>query len=354
MRFIDPLKQKMHNLLESGRAIPLNHARMSYGSIADYERLADKIRSDAGNKNVPVVIDLTPLERLGNGDALAEKLKPLAAEYLLTFLCNENAVLETTIKAGIQHLAQIIIYDSKGQFLRVDGLQANKVAAETARNNLKADGNISATRQHIAHAKLLALLSPKGVIHAYPGCGLPRDDIVWLDGRWYLRMPNRMLVTCYLNMKEALKRPVNLTTISYEVVYALYNYFRREPPIIRPCDVIVVPSNIALLVGAAVQSFTEIPVCVIDKLGPIPSKHLAQTHASIPLRDKRICLLVEVSATGSELDRTILYLSSQKAQVQKVIVCYNLEVGRSMLTEHVEFTSLCCPKKDLGYVYRSD
>jgi hypothetical protein len=139
--------------------------------------------------------------------------------------------------------------------------------------------------------------------------------------------------------------------MAYEVVYSLFDGFARRA--VAPCDIIVAPNNSALLVGAAVQSITEIPVCVIDKLGPIPTRNLSSMHTSLAVAGKRVCLLVEVSATGGEIDRSIQYLVYRRADVQRIICCYHLNVGRPLLCDYQIATFLCSPKTDLGYVYRS-
>ncbi len=356
MRVIDPLKTQMHRLLQAGVAGPLQTALQRYGSKADYEDLAKQIRTGHKTTKEAVLVDLSPFRRLGSEKALGEVLDSVAKEFPLTIQCVEDGVLETIRQTSLPQFAQIAVYDSAGKFQRSEGKTPDSVPLEATHKLLQAQGSLAETRKSIAHQKLLELLAPGGVIYPYPGCGAPESDLVYLQGRWFLRMTNRMLVSCYLHLKAALQRPEALSTITYEVIYSLYQQFRRTPPVTRPCDVLVVPNNTALLVGAAVQAMTEIPVCIVDKLGPIPSRHLAHSQTSVPLKDKRVCLLVEVSATGSEVDRAVLFLSSQRAPVDKAIViaCYGLEVGRSMLTKLVQHTTLCRPKEDLGYVYRSE
>ena len=64
-------------------------------------------------------------------------------------------------------------------------------------------------------------------------------------------------------------------------------------------------------------------------------------------------LLEEVVATGSEVDRAILYLNEIGANIVKIISIYNLEVGKPLLINPNHITSLCKPKEELRYVYRS-
>jgi hypothetical protein len=356
MKVIDPLKSKMHTLLQSGVAAPLQQSLMGYGSKADYERLDREIRSASDPDHESTVIDLTPFRRLGNEETLGSVLQSAAGQFPLTILCVENAVLESLRKTPLLKSTQIAVYDSTGKLKGFEGKTPNAVLLEPTRRFLEASASLVEMRKSVGHEKLIELLTPGGIIYPYNGEGIPEDDLVYRQGRWFMRMKNGMLVSCYLHLKAALQHPEALSTIAYEVIYALYQQFRREPPVNRPCDVIVVPNNTALLIGAAVQAFTDIPVCVVDKLGPIPSRYLAHMQTSVPLQDKRVCLLVEVSGTGSEIDRSVLFLSSQRAQIDKLVViaCYSLEVGRSMLITHLQNTALCRPKLDLGYVYRSE
>ena len=348
---VDPLKLKIDALLRKGRASPLHYARGMYGSKNDYETLGATLADLASESDRELAVDLSPFDRIGNPDLLLRTLTPLADRCDLVLFTLENQVLETLHTIHAERLGRVAVFNRQGRCTSITGrLPAHPLVA---RDELTVHMHIMDFRARVRQRTLLSLLSPNGVV--YPcAASAPPEEIADLSGRQFLRMPNGMLVSCYIDIKQVAKNPETLSTIAYEIVYALFEGFNRDLVEQPPCNVIVVPNNTALLLGAAVQVMTGVPVCVVDKLGPIPSTHLAYSHTSIPLTGKRACLLVEVSATGAELDRTVLFLSFQRAQVTRVVCTYNLEVGRSTVAKKVPVLNLCLPKRELGYVYRSE
>ena len=49
----------------------------------------------------------------------------------------------------------------------------------------------------------------------------------------------------------------------------------------------------------------------------------------------------------------IMFLNHMKADLIKIIAIYNLEVGKPLLLKEKHIESLCKPKEELKYVYRS-
>jgi hypothetical protein len=65
-------------------------------------------------------------------------------------------------------------------------------------------------------------------------------------------------------------------------------------------------------------------------------------------------MIEEVIATGGEIDRAIIFLDSFKTEITKIIGLYNLDIAKPLLYKSSKVVSLCHPKKDLNYVYRSN
>jgi hypothetical protein len=356
MIIVDPLKLKIDELLRLGQAQPLKMARVRYGSPKDFAILGGVIERMAGENEDGVIIDLMPFSRIGDPEVLVRRLAPVARQIPVTIFTLKNAILEVLERSLLAKLLQFAVFGSTGKVCEFRGSTKKNTGYTRIRKEIEGDHDLPTYRRRASHLRLCALLAEDAIVFPDKSRGIPKphSNIVLLGAQRYLRMPNGMLVSAYIDFKSAVTNPEALSAVAYEVIYALYQGFRTDLDS-KPCDVVVVPNNTALLVGAAVQAITDIPVCVIDQLGPIPSARVATTHESSHLEEQsRACLLVEVAATGGEIDRTVLHLASRHIRIVHVISCYNLEVGHSLLTESVKQTHLCRPKRELGYVYRSE
>jgi hypothetical protein len=118
-------------------------------------------------------------------------------------------------------------------------------------------------------------------------------------------------------------------------------------------DYLICSNHTSLYLASAIQLITGKTLIMLDRLGPIPSKIPILNERKTQISGKRGILIEEVMATGSEVDRSIIYLSSMNTSIDKVLTFFNLEIGKPLSVESDCIISLCKPKDDLGYVYRS-
>jgi hypothetical protein len=142
--------------------------------------------------------------------------------------------------------------------------------------------------------------------------------------------------------------------ISYEALLAITECFRRDINLLNNFDYFVTANNTAVFLASLLEFIIDKPIVSIDKLGPIPSFQLDSPSIFDDLADKRVIVFQDVVATGNETDRMILFLKHMKAKIESIITLFNLEVGKINLANSVEVKSLCKPKDELKYVYRSD
>jgi orotate phosphoribosyltransferase len=251
---------------------------------------------------------------------------------------------------------KIAYYSIAGELISIsEGSEIDKQFKNQIENDLQADtkdSKIEYLRNWYAEEKLTQLLFKQNCIDI-PGPKDNENTVEYISGRYYRKMTNGMLVSCYLNIKEIGSSYNALTDIAFEIVEELENNFRRDKDYLNTFDVLVTPSNTALLIAATVQAIIEKPVICVDRLGPIPMLQLQTQKLKTVLHGKKVIVIEEITATGNEIDRTIMFLNHLGASIVKIIVVYNLEVGIAMLAKPGEIISLCHPKKELAYVYRS-
>lgn len=350
---VDPLKQKVACLLREGAPRPLEHARLSFGSRNDYERLNREIaQRGASSFRVPL-IDFTPLTRLANTKLLTDALEEASKSGAVVLQVREGPLVEQLRGSELRGRYGIAVYDSNGGFVGAEYSPARDELVDGLLALLREDQNYRKSRLRISNSMLLKLLHGS-VTFPFPGQDIATEMLVDCDGRRYLRMPNGMLVSCFINIKKALSGSREMLEVAYEVVLQLLHEFLFGREESQSVDLLVVPNHSALAIAGAVQRIAGLSVCIVDKLGPTPRAVRSSDQLSIDPAGLSVALLVELSATGGEIDRSLLFLRSAGAVVREVIACWNLEVGKPLLVEsESDVVSLCTPKRELGYVYRS-
>ncbi len=355
MHIIDPLKLKLEELLTKGGANVLNTARLRYGTEGDLRRLEAECDMIQNSKGTPLLVDFTPFERVGRPIEFLEMLAKKSQRQHLAMLVIGDGLLSQLKAAKSKLPIPVVQFNEDGTFARIHSSRHihSRVRMVIARILYQKQSNSLShweVRREFANRLLTKLLFQEMcIVH-------PKNNkfVVRKNGRSFMRMPNGMLVSCYLNLKELGKKPASLIAVAYEALLALSLNFRRDRNLLDEFDVLVVPNNTALFLVATLQRILETkPLVAINRLGPIPARFL-QTPPLIPqLERKRIVLFEEVVATGNEVDRSLLFLRSLQADVKQIIAFYNLDVGAPMLVAKGQLVSLCRPKKELKYVYRS-
>lgn len=368
MIIIDPLKLKIQQLLSEGKPYPLNQARQSYGTeddIAQLIREFGEVRSDVRRY---ALVDLTPFERIGRLEDLIRKLHEFKDPRPVVMIMSEEiyAGMKAAFPSGIPILTAI--FSSSGNFLSIDGgSEEDKTQTVQVNNDFRETQTTQVNNDFLAKSASLTLggfrrwFTEQSLTQLlfYPDClDIPSrkdssENTVYISGRYYRKMPNNMLVSCYLNLKQIGNDYKALTSLAYEIVLELMGFFRRDVDLSNAFDVLVTPNNTALFLASTVQSIIEKPIIAIDRLGPIPALQLQRARLAESLKGRRVTVVEEVIATGNEVDRAIMFLNHLGAHITRIIALYNLEVGRPMLLEDEQLVSLCKPKRELGYVYRS-
>ena len=357
MIVIDPLKLKIQELLVAGSPFPYNQAIQRYGTMSDIELLTDEIetvKATLGERR-HIYIDLTPFDRIGHLSEMIKALVQFNDPRPVLLVMSEDIVL--SIAAEYENIPLIIVvYGPTCEYNRIEGgthddrklkLQVEK---EILVHNSKTLRGIRAWfREH----KLTRLLFEPNCLDI-PSPSDESTTITYISGTYYRRMPNKMLVSSYLNLKQIGRDFKGLTTLAYEVVLELVEFFNREINALDNFDVLVTPNNTALFLASSVQAILEKPVIAIDRLGPIPALQLQSERLRRSLQSKKVIVIEEVVATGNEVDRTVLFLNHIQAEIVRFITLYNLDVGMPMLIKSSDLTSLCRPKEELKYVYRSE
>jgi len=365
MNIIDPLKMKLEEMVIQGSREPLSLARQ-YGTESDIEKLAEiyyKIRP--GIRRF-IYIDLTPFERIGHDRIMVSKLVKIKENFsvipvlmlmdtLFDYLSNRNENINQLLS---------ILFNGKGKFVDIRGLESGNTKIQEIKKQIRKDffvndssisSNLLNFRKIISEKILMDNLFESNSIEI-PRLNHSENNIsksINFGGRTYIIMPNNMLVSCYLNLKNFGNNISFLTSTIYEIIIVVTEYFRRDIDVLNTFDCFVTTNNTALFLSSLLQHVLKKPLIAVDRLGPIPNINIHRNKLRKQLENKNIILIEEIVATGNELDRAMLFLNSMKTSVEKIITLYNLEVGRPMLIKNNQLISLCKPKEELKYVYRS-
>lgn len=349
MHLIDPLKLSVRDLLvgQETPKSPIEVATLKFGTQRHYETLSQVVISTPPGTRV--IVDLTPFERAFRPPVIEEGMAPALARRRITFLAYPGELAESLLESKLGAKSRIILYGRDGRPFKVFK------GARRAPPSLQRGGERSTLPISVLHAQhasdLLLKFARMGMTD---GRHAQLEVRARLSGEWFVRLPNGMLASHYLNTKVPFGSPTCLLDAAYEVVRFIYRSFRRDLVVNLDGKVLVAPSHNALMLASAVHAICGIDLAVVDKLGPLPSRHLAAISASTDVRGKAAILLVDVSSTGSEIDRAIQYLEYRRARTELVVCAYNWAVGRPILCSRSMMRTLCRPMGHFKYVYRSD
>jgi hypothetical protein len=352
---IDPLRIKVEDLLKAGQSYPLNQGRQRYGLPGDIESLIKYIDEQIDEQEY-FIVDFTPFERIGRLEIFVNRLSKTKIPTVLLIM-SENLLEE--LNSGFENRIPIyvILFSSDGNRMQIKGGDDSdssvKSYIERDFNNAEGPISLSQFREKINNETLFDLLYNPFCLDIPGDADDPRTIRRDKEGRLYRVMHNEMLVTHYLNLKNFGKDPTALTKMAYTVIQEIAQNFRRDKDPFSEFDVIVTPNNTALFLASVIQAIIERPVIPVDRLGPIPRLNLQTSKLRPRLVDKKVIVFVEVIGTGSEIDRTLYFLNNVGAEITKIIGLYNLEVGKSFLSNSSQLISLCKPKDRIGYIYRS-
>jgi orotate phosphoribosyltransferase len=353
---VDPLRLKIETLLREGEASPLNKARLRYGTQDDLKSLFKTCKSVPAGDRGYFLVDFTPFERIGRPAETLKSLALLRHPRPVVMVMGDALLAEFRAESGTLPLL-VARFSEDGSFRGLEGADSTPrtirqlVTQDLVTARQSSPPGLHRIREEFADTQLINLLyDQQCVVH-------PREsnkNCLLKYGRPHMQMPNGMLVSCYFNLKGLGRHPSALVKIAYESLLVLSDNFRRDRDALADFDTIVVPNNTALFLASTLQQMLEKKRLVaIDRLGPIPASHLQTDPIVKELKGRNVVLIEEVVATGNEVDRCLLILGSAQAKVSRIIAFYNLQVGSPMLTKPNQLVSICRPKDELSYVYRS-
>jgi hypothetical protein len=355
---IDPLKQKIRQCLIDGESNILSKATEGYPSDFEVEDLFNQyceFSKNVGSKRY-IYIDLFPFERYGDFFGLVNKISTnntIRPIFLVRDMISRDF---TEVAAGKP--ATFVFLNEMGNVINIkDGEGDQGIITNIEKDMLiKSDVNktdLYSFRKVITEQRLTKIICKSDFLDV-PTLNDAFNTRKYISGRLFRIMDNGMLVSCYIDMKRLGEDIDSMFDISYEALLAITECFRRDINLLNNFDYFVTANNTAVFLASLLEFIIDKPIVSIDKLGPIPSFQLDSPSIFDDLADKRVIVFQDVVATGNETDRMILFLKHMKAKIESIITLFNLEVGKINLANSVEVKSLCKPKDELKYVYRSD
>ena len=210
----------------------------------------------------------------------------------------------------------------------------------------------------VTYSRLRASINEARVTRAVKEVTLQPPDPRWLGSverigkTSYFRMPNGMLVTHFVLLKALLSSTEVVDDLAYEIGAHLCQAFCQESDTSIP-EILVASNDHAYVLGSAVQRLCGIRCGVIDRVALLPGRRLTRETVSLDFSGRSVALLVDVSATASEIERAASLLIHRGAQLGAIVCAVWLECAVPRFVEAFRWITLARPKRDLGFVYRS-
>ncbi len=362
LKIIDPLRRKLERTLADGKVHPLSRARQHFGTRGDMTSLLDEIKRSQDKRHRDersyLLVDLTPFERIGDqvgelieGTDRFSNPRPL-------FMTMSSEVCTELLNGRSSVRPSLVVYAPNGEFseLIAGSNELDKSVIPQLDKDLQLRNsakNLTKLRKWFSDQMLTQLLLEPNCLEIPNEEDILKNKAVYKSGRYYLKMPNGMIVTCYINLKEIAKEHTALQRLGYEYMLHLVEFFRRDKSPLNDFQYLLAPNNTALFLASAVQAIIEKPLIAVDRLGPIPALQLRRKKLGEILAGKAVVVIEEVVGTGSEVDRTVIFLNDIGAEIKLILALYNLGVGKPFLPLPGQLVSLCRPREELKYVYRS-
>jgi orotate phosphoribosyltransferase-like protein len=344
---IEPAAMKAMERVRAGDHNPIASALQDFGTEADLRNDARRVLASPMRKLA--VIDLCPFVRTLRSDVLQKGLEEVSNARTVVLLVRRHSAIDGALSRLTPSDKLVVLrYDDSGTRVDPFAVDERELSVMTSLRFLLSKETHAGVHEAHRHVRLAELLSHDAVAYGFQSHAMRTTSV---NGMKYLCMPNGMLASCYIQAKKVFYRPESLGAVAVEVIKALGGTYLSS--VTGDVDLVVAPSHSALMLASAVQALSAIPLAVLDRMGPIPSTKLTEWSESATLQGKRVALVVEVAATGGEIDRSLQYLAYRGAHVVKVVCAYNLGVGRPLLCDSKLLTTLCMPGPDLAYVYRS-
>jgi hypothetical protein len=329
--------------------------RQNFGSQKHFEYLSTLLSSGDGEGSP--IVDLTPFHRLGNRVTFQRLLlAPGLLKHSFLLVASETLFddLTAALQDSSEHLEPRIVHFH----LRNGQALAKRTSSLSQLLELRGRGDEPSVLPAESYSRLRLDLGAQSLLEAVSRVTLKPPDSRWKGGTQdvgevsFLRMPNGMLVSHFVLMKALLNSAESIDRIAYEVAAHVCQGFCPQADEMWP-DLLVASSDHSYLIGAAVQRFTGIRCAVIDRIGLLPGRRLTRDTISLDVTGKCVALIVDVSATASEMERAASLLITRGAQLQSIVCCVWLECAIPRFVEWFRFVPLCRPKRSLNFVYRS-
>jgi len=372
MIIIDPLKNRLFRSLKEGNSNPRHQALNGFGSKEDIQYLNNmmdfviKKKLCDGTRNYVFIDIIPPFVNFVNQSGIIQTL--LSQQKIVPVIMIREGKLLNWIKQKYKNgeLPLVIAeFNQEGYFKEFFG-GANQSAnlLENIRKEISGFNedyekiSLVDIRKRAAQTNLFHCLQKSNCVEFpyYSGNKEIDHDIRPLMGKLYRANQSGMLVSCYLNVKLFALDPEILFDAVYEIFYNLEDYFIHTEPNSEKFSCIITTNNTSVVFASILQAiYDDKKLIPIDKLGPIPSLKLHSNTLRELLQFKKVILLEEIVGTGSEVDRGIMFLNHMQSKICRIIALYDLQVGKSLIVnDSFNYVSLCTPKKELKYEYRSE
>jgi hypothetical protein len=308
---------------QNGRREDLRSLATNFGSQLHYAAIAQALAAFPSRARVR--LDLLPVTRLGNTDAL----RPIVSERRLSFVTGDPKVTRALLDV-----------DPRAEVLEVLKPEGDSTSALDSYCDARRSSFEPILNEVVARTAITARSRD------WP------EKCVKVDGRSYLVMPNGMLITHFVNMKAVFADPDFVEAIAQEVLTQACFGFAPETRTLWP-DAFVASSDQAYVVVSAMQQLLNRDCGVIHRIGLLPGRALTREITSVNVRGRRVCLVVDLSATGAEIEKSVTVLVQQGARIASIVCCVWLDCAQPKFLHELRFLPLARPRLRLGFVYRS-
>jgi hypothetical protein len=321
---IEPLLHQIQGFITAGRGKCLADARTLFGTQADIEDVASRVRSAFTTKR-RVLVDFTPFVSLGT-ESRWRKLEDLAQEAPFYAVVRKGAALER-----LKTLARIPTVICDEQHNISDVLAPKRKSVKALKASLIGKNFLDIHREWV-HKELEERI-PTAL------CDPPQ-------GSTYHRLPDDTWANIWIDVKALLADPEEAFRAAYHMGHRLTRGYTES----LDEHGFVVGNNTAYILAGFLQCiFDDKQLLMIDRLGPYPSLSRTRLIGLEKLGGRRFCMIEDVISLGREVDLIYLVLFLHNIKLERVMSMFDLEIGSPLLLGSTECVSLCKPRMKMKY-----
>lgn len=327
---VEPLLDKLTEMIASGQSNPLKHGRSLYGDPSDIERLNHLIVAAQPLDGVPMV-DLFPMQSVGT-DSRLRSLSETFRRRPFVLVIQENIPSGPSLEQLMGELPSILL-DSNGMVksqsrpLRDANTQLQECAQLLPEGSEFIRVREGIVGMQLTEAAASSLRTPP-------------------KGRRYV-LVDETAVDAWFDIKRLLQDTTFGLELAYHMGYALTSGYAR--PLEE--EGFLVGNNTAYVIACFLQDiFDQKELYVIDRIGAFPDlSHLRLSGYAEQLRGKRFVLVEDVTSTGREIDLLTLSALFLGATATRVVAAFDMEIAASLLQGASSVVCLARPAMRIAY-----